>query len=63
MKILFVLFRQKERARMDDGMETGILPYLVENGRPDWANIKYEKPDFPGYSLITAPKKLNQCKA
>jgi hypothetical protein len=23
----------KRRARMDDGMETGILPYLVENGR------------------------------
>tara|TARA_Y100000768_G_scaffold31238_1_gene20610 strand:+ start:7172 stop:8617 length:1446 start_codon:yes stop_codon:yes gene_type:complete len=29
---------------------------------PEWANVKYEKPDFQGISYYSAPKKKNQYK-
>ncbi len=30
---------------------------------PEWANVKYEKPDFQGISYYSAPKKKNQYKS
>jgi Fe-S cluster assembly protein SufB len=41
---------------MDDGMASGIFQNLAENEEPDWANIKYEKPDFQAIKYYAAPK-------
>jgi Fe-S cluster assembly protein SufB len=41
---------------MDDGMASGIFQNLAENDEPDWANIKYEKPDFQAIKYYAAPK-------
>jgi Fe-S cluster assembly protein SufB len=42
---------------MDDRMAFRIFPYLAKNGRANWANIKYEKPDFQAIKYYAAPKE------
>jgi Fe-S cluster assembly protein SufB len=41
---------------MDDRLAFGIFPNLAKMEEPNWANIKYQKPDFQAIRYYAAPK-------
>ena len=56
MKILFVLFRQKEEPEWMTEWRLESYRIWLKMEEPDWANIKYEKPDFQAIRYYAAPK-------
>ena len=42
---------------MDDRVETRSFPIWQKMEEPNWANVKYEKPDFQAIKYYAAPKK------